>query len=108
MNMPVRRIKAHDAVKQNRGRLAVECGPVLYCAEGADNGGRVLDKAIASNAAFKRTTCDILGFCYPAFAAPAEIAGGGASSGNFELKLIPYFAWCHRGDGEMQTWFPVE
>ncbi len=108
MNMPVRRIKAHDAVKQNRGRLAVECGPVLYCAEGADNGGRVLDKAIASNAAFKRTTCDILGFCYPAFAAPAKIAGGGASSGNFELKLIPYFAWCHRGDGEMQTWFPVE
>jgi hypothetical protein len=23
------------------------------------------------------------------------------------LKLIPYFAWCHRGAGEMQTWFPV-
>ena len=21
------------------------------------------------------------------------------------LVLVPYFAWCHRGDGEMQTWF---
>ena len=25
-----------------------------------------------------------------------------------ELKLVPYFSWCHRDVGEMQTWFPVE
>ena len=22
-------------------------------------------------------------------------------------ELVPYFAWCHRGAGEMQTWFPT-
>jgi hypothetical protein len=111
MNMPVRRIKAHEAVKQDRGRLAVERGPVLYCAEGVDNGGWVLDKAIAPDAEFRRTSCDILGNRYPAFVAAATVAAGcadGTAAQPCELTLVPYFAWCHRGDGEMQTWFPVK
>lgn len=108
MNMPVRRIKAHDAVKQNRGRLAVECGPVLYCAEAVDNGGSVLDKAIAADAKFRRTSCEILGNTYPAFTVPAGVLKeGGARVEPCELKLVPYFSWCHRSIGEMQTWFPV-
>ncbi len=111
MNMPVKRIKAHEAVKQDRGRLAVERGPVLYCAEGVDNGGRVLDKVIAPDAEFRRTSCDILGNRYPAFVAAATVAAGcadGTAAQPCELTLVPYFAWCHRGDGEMQTWFPVK
>lgn len=100
MNMPVRRIQAHDSVEQNRGRLAVERGPVVYCAEGVDNGGKVLDKAIRPNAKFKRTTCNILGNQYPAFCVE--------TTAKSELKLVPYFSWCHRDVGEMQTWFPVE
>ena len=55
MNMPVRRIKAHDKVASDRGRLAVERGPVVYCAEGVDNGGRALDKVLAADAQFTRT-----------------------------------------------------
>ena len=109
MNMPIRRIKAHNAVKQDRGRLAVECGPVLYCAEGFDNEGCVLNKAIASDAAFTRTTCDILGNRYPAFSTAAKVISGEHKGEKCELKLIPYFAWCHRAPGnEMQTWLPVE
>jgi DUF1680 family protein len=100
MNMPVRRIQAHDSVEQNRGRLAVERGPVVYCAEGVDNGGKVLDKAIRPNAKFKRTTCNILGNQYPAFCVE--------TTAKSELKLVPYFSWCHRDVGEMQTWFPAE
>lgn len=105
MNMPVRRIKAHDSVKEDRGRLAVERGPVVYCAEGADNGGKVLDKSIAADAVFTRTTCNILGNVYPAFTGPAKSK---ADSKDCTLKLVPYFSWCHRGAGEMQTWFPVK
>ena len=99
MNMPVKRIKAHDQVKVNSDRLAVERGPILYCAEGVDNGGKVLDKVIAADAEFKRTSCNILGNIYPAFL---------VRSNSGEVKLIPYFAWAHRGDGEMQTWFLVQ
>lgn len=109
MNMPVRRIKAHDSVKQNIGRLAIERGPVVYCAEGFDNEGSVLNKAIASDAAFTRTTSDILGNRYPAFSTAAKVVSGENKGEKCELKLIPYFAWCHRAPGnEMQTWIPVE
>ena len=110
MNMPVKRIKAHDAVKQDRGRLAVERGPILYCAEGVDNDGRVLDAIVAADAAFSLTTCEILGNAYPALSVPATSVRRGLHSTSTEkttLKLVPYFAWCHRGAGEMQTWFPT-
>ena len=91
MNMPVRR-------------------PILYCAEGVDNDGRVLDKSIAADAKFTPATCNILGNVYPAFTVQAASVRRGLRSSRVEnavLKLVPYFAWCHRGAGEMQTWFPV-
>ena len=112
MNMPVRRVKAHDKVDADKGRLAVERGPILYCAEGVDNGGRVLDMVVAADAVFSPTTCDILGNIYPAFTVPATSLRRDQPSTKLQLeqrtlKLIPYFAWCHRGAGEMQTWFPT-
>ncbi|MGN0853269.1 MAG: beta-L-arabinofuranosidase domain-containing protein [Kiritimatiellia bacterium] len=110
MNMPVRRIRAHAAVAADRGRLAVECGPVLYCAEGADNAGRVRDKIVSADAPFARTTVDVLGNVYPAFTVPARTAVCGiraVATVPCTLKLIPYFAWCHRGAGELQTFFPT-
>ncbi len=110
MNMPVRRVKAHDAVAADRGRLAVECGPIVYCAEGVDNGGHVLDKVVAADAAFTRTTVDVLGNVYPAFTVPAQSLKRGIKATqtvSSTLKLIPYFAWCHRGAGELQTFFPT-
>lgn len=110
VNMPVRRIKAHDAVESDRGSLAVERGPILYCAEGVDNGGRVLDKSIAGDAVFTETTCNILGNVYPAFTVPSlQLRKGVRASREIPctLKLVPYFAWCHRGAGEMQVFFPT-
>jgi len=92
MNMPVRRIRAHEAVTQDRGRLAVERGPLMYCAEGVDNGGKVLNAALASNAQFTLDEITI-----------AATKMTSLKSGT--LTLIPYFAWCHRGAGEMQSWF---
>ena len=112
MNMPVRRIKAHDAVKNDRGRLAVERGPILYCAEGVDNSGKVLDKVLAADAVFTPATCNVLGNVYPALTAPAVSLRRGLKTGVRKeattLTLVPYFAWCHRGAGEMQVFFPTE
>lgn len=111
MKMPVRRVKAHTAVAADRGRLAVERGPVLYCAEAIDNGGSVLDKVLPADAPFTRTTCRILGHVFPAFTAPAFARRRTVRSESVlrpvTLTLVPYFAWCHRGAGEMQTWFPT-
>ena len=97
MNMPVHRIKAHDKVEQNRGRLAVERGPVVYCAEGADNNGKAFDAILPATANFDAVAFSIVGQACLALK---------ADNG---LTLIPYCLWGNRQPGnEMQVWFRSE
>ena len=48
--MPVRRVLAHENVVDDRGRVAIERGPIVYCVEGADHGGRVLNLVLPDDA----------------------------------------------------------
>jgi hypothetical protein len=99
--MPVRRVVAHDAVSADRHRFAVERGPMVYCAEGADNGDRVLAKVPGRPLKFaSRWQPDLLGGVVTIRILPA--AAGDA------LTLIPYYAWCHRGPNEMAVWLRAE
>ena len=92
--MPVKRIRAHEKVEADRGRLAVERGPIVYCAEGCDNGGKAYDAVLPADATFADDTITIGGKTYPALK---------ASNG---LKLVPYCLWGNRKPGnEMQVWF---
>ena len=98
--MPVHQLLAHEKVKADAGRFAVERGPLVYCAEGADNGGHVLDKVFPGRVRFDVQP-------------RPELLGGittlrmAAEDGGAELTCIPYYAWCHRGPNEMRVWFPV-
>ncbi|MCQ2393152.1 MAG: glycoside hydrolase family 127 protein [Kiritimatiellae bacterium] len=92
--MEVKRIKADDRVVLDRGRLAVERGPLVYCAEGVDNNGKAFNAVLPPEATFTTEPIEI------ACTKMVAVKGGG-------LTLVPFFAWCHRGAGEMQTWFPV-
>ena len=97
MNMPIRRIKAHDKVNEDKGRLAVERGPLVYCAEGADNGGKAFGAAIPADAVFTSGTAVIGGMPRPSLK---------SSNG---VTLVPYYLWDNRKPGnEMQTWFASE
>ena len=92
--MPVKRIRAHEKVEADRGRLAVERGPIVYCAEGCDNGGKAYDATLPADATFTDDVITIGDKTYPALK---------ASNG---LKLIPYCLWGNREPGnEMQVWF---
>ncbi len=89
--MPVRRVLAHDAVEADAGRVAVERGPLVYCAEAADNDGHALDLALADDVRLApERSGGLLG-------GVVVLRGGG-------LTLIPYYAWSHRGPGEMAVW----
>ncbi len=90
--MTVKRIAADERIAADRGRLAVERGPLLYCAEGVDNGGRALHAVLPAATTFETSSITI------AHTPMVALKGGG-------LTLVPFFAWCHRGAGEMQTWF---
>src|SRR5919205_121063 len=51
--MPVRRIACHPYVTENRGRVAIMRGPLLYCVEEADNPGFDLrDVVLPAHATF--------------------------------------------------------
>jgi len=92
--MPVKRIRANEKVAADRGRLAVERGPVVYCAEGFDNGGKAYGASLPADATFEDTTIPIGDKTFPALK---------ASNG---LVLIPYFLWGNREPGnELQVWF---
>ena len=95
--MPVKRIRANEKVAADRGRLAVERGPVVYCAEGFDNGGKAYGAVLPADAIFEDTTISIGDKTFPALK---------ASNG---LVLIPYFLWGNREPGnELQTWFSID
>jgi uncharacterized protein len=89
--MPIRRVVSHAAVTENADRVATERGPIVYCAEAVDNGGHALDLSLADNATLNpHHEKNFLG-------GVTVIRGGG-------LTLIPYYAWSHRGEGEMIVW----
>jgi DUF1680 family protein len=98
--MPVRRVLADERVTDDVGKVALERGPVVYCAEGADHGGSVLGLVVPDDA--------------PLTAGPRpELLGGvtvlrgtvrDAQGKPRELLAIPYYAWSHRGPGEMAVW----
>ncbi|MCP5114591.1 MAG: glycoside hydrolase family 127 protein, partial [bacterium] len=91
--MRVRRVISHLKVTENTGRVALERGPIVYCAEGVDNGGSVEKLTVADTtemeAEFRE---DLLG-------GVVVIQGSG-------MTAVPYFAWSNRGEGEMAVWLP--
>jgi len=94
--MPVRRVIAHPSVQADAGRMALQRGPLVYCAEGIDNGGTAISLVIPEKAAFApEFRADLL---------KGVVVLKGKAAGR-DVTLIPYYAWANRGPGEMQVWF---
>lgn len=110
----VKKVKANPLVKADRERLAVEYGPIVYCAEFADNNGKVGDKIISDAGTFSiRFRPDLLnGVNTLTGRSTAYTPVEGANEANeytsaeCNLTLIPYYARSHRDIGEMLVWLP--
>ena len=97
--MNVRRIKAHDKVTADRGMLALERGPVVYCLEGQDQpGGTVFDKYIPDGT-------DIQAAFDPELLGGIMVLSG--TVGEVPFKAIPYSTWNNRGTDQMTVWIPA-
>ena len=59
--MPVRRVLANEQIEDNRGRVAIERGPLVYCIEGADHDGTVREMWVPDDTTLvarpRRATC---------------------------------------------------
>jgi DUF1680 family protein len=130
-DMIPRTVVANTNVTADKGCMAFERGPLVYCAEWPDNNFDILQTIVYNHPSFE-TAHDMLNVAptttsyatmklgnpaykpttsYPivTLSTTAQIIG---SDGNgklvpqdVHLKLIPYYAWAHRGDGKMTVWF---
>lgn len=109
--MDPRRIAANKALKDAAGKIAVGRGPLVYCAEGLDNGGSALNLALPDNQALiPEWRPDLLKGVViikgKALAVTKNADGSTGSPKEQAFLLIPYHAWAHRGTGEMAVWIP--
>jgi DUF1680 family protein len=109
--MPVRKIIAIDSVKDNRNRVALQRGPLVYCFEHNDNDGSVMNILVPDNSIFKTEfKPDMLnGVVIIKGKAPVISATSDGLSVVSNMKTItgiPYFSWANRGQGQMQVWMP--
>jgi len=97
--MPVRRILAHDNIEADRDRVALQRGPLVYCAEWVDNrDGNVGNILLADD-------LELTSEFRPDLLNGVQVILGKADP---DLVMIPYYAWAHRGKGEMAVWLPRE
>ena len=108
--MPVRRVVADGKVKADIGRVALQRGPVVYCAEWPDNPeGKVrnliLPESQTFSAAFEPSLLNGIETITGKSISISKSVDGGVLKTEQPFKAIPYFAWANRGKGEMTVWF---
>ncbi len=91
MPIPIERVHADPRVKDDIGKVALQRGPIVYCAEAADNGGHAMDLALAPKDELK--TKD-----------RPDLLGGVTILAGKSLTAVPYYAWDNRTSGEMAVW----
>jgi hypothetical protein len=111
--MPVRRIAANPQVAANHGRVALQRGPLVYCAEWPDNpNGRVRNLMLTEDAAltaeFKPDLLTGVTVISGKSLSLAYDTDGKIVKTEQPFKAIPYFAWANRGPGEMIVWIPID
>jgi DUF1680 family protein len=117
--MPVRRVVANHEIEADRGRVALMRGPIVYCVEWPDvAGGKVRDLVLPDDkplaTEFRKDLLGgvqvITGSAYRLRnVSEAQKEGGSKRIPVMEevtFTAIPYYAWAHRGPGEMAVWLP--
>lgn len=119
MAMPVRPVFANPAVRQLEGRVAIQRGPLVYCLEGTDHGGIILDRisveAVKIADQFKMEH-------HPDWLGGIAVLRGKGSlieetgwnntlyqsailpEKEIEITAVPYCVWDNRQPGEMRVW----
>jgi hypothetical protein len=104
----VRKVAADSRIRDDRGRMAVERGPMVYCAEWPDvPGGRVLDLLFDAKAEMKPSfSSDFLGGAEVLDTEARSLTSPAAPAK--AVRLIPYHLWSNRGAGEMSVWLSTQ
>ena len=111
-DMEPRTVRANGQVAADKGRVAVERGPIVYCAEWPDNKCDVLSVLINQEPKFTLGNKEIMNTNVQTLTTDAQTLtfdkAGKLHAADEKLVLIPYYAWAHRGPGKMTVWIPQD
>ena len=109
MSMPVTLVEANPYVEADRGRVAIQRGPIVYCLEGVDHAEDLAVIRLPRDPVLRHEHApDLLG--------GVDIVKGRAENG-IPFTAIPYFAWDNRAasadrdvtpSNPMKVWIPRE
>ena len=115
LDMSVRKVYTSNRVSANTGKAALQRGPVIYCAEGADNESDVLSLRLKKDG--KVTVSEYL--ADKLFGVQELYAEGYRETVNdalysferqeakpCEITFVPYYTWGNRGLNQMRVWIP--
>ncbi len=109
------KVYAGSQIPADTGKAAVQRGPLVYCAEGVDNGGDVLSLVLAEEGGICEEPFDreLLGGVVPLKAEGWRVQGSAALYSRerpqrepAEIRMIPYYAWGNRELNQMRVWLP--
>ena len=111
-DMEPRVVRANNKVEADRGKVSVERGPLVYCAEHPDNNFDIMGALINQEPTFTIGKGEIAGTPVQTLITDVQTLSFN-KQGKLEvhdqiLTLIPYYAWCHRGSGKMRVWLPQD
>jgi len=119
--MRVQLLEAHPLVEEARNQVAIRRGPVIYCLESVDlpDDAGILNIAISSDSQFRHRYVNNLPAGMTVLETKASVHDGD-DWGNalyrrispqerktVDIRLVPYYAWGNRGDGEMTVWITL-
>jgi DUF1680 family protein len=111
--MPVQTHFSNYEVTDNRGRVAISRGPLIYCAEEVDNGGQLDRFAInpEKGAEVRREDGELGEVVSISMQGSREEEGDSSlysltapATNPCTIKMIPYYAWDNRAPGAMLVW----
>jgi DUF1680 family protein len=125
-DMTTHLLKANPAVTEDRGRVAFQRGPIVFCMEHLDQPDHGAGMNLAgytvltdgeTTAHFEPTLLDgVMVLSHPGTISKAATDVGlyfpastpEAPASPTTVRLIPYYAWANRDPASMQVWIPYK
>jgi len=99
--MPIQRVYAHEKVEENRGKVALMRGPIVYCLEAVDHSNADVHRVALPN------TANLRAEHRPQLLGGLTVLRGKAlaeAGDPVAMTAVPYYAWCNREKGAMTVW----
>lgn len=110
----IRKIESHPNIANNLDKMAIQLGPIVYCAEWPDfEDPDVLSLVLEENT-------NLTYNFHPELLAGVNVISGEAKGAERvenseeivtyprDFKAIPYYGWAHRGKGQMAVWLATK